>query len=97
MAGESAVGTLHASRVLEEVAAEGAAHDVVECLLHKLVAILLDDLFFSLADGALPAESNIEGTTFLVLLDCDDLLVFVLFGFAHVAVTKGQYVRRTEE
>lgn len=77
MAGESAVGALHASSVLEEVAAEGAAHDVVKRLLHKLVAILLDDLFFSLADGALSAETNIEGATFLVLLDCDGLSVFV--------------------
>ena len=34
-----AILTLHASRVLEELAAESATHDVVELLKHELVAI----------------------------------------------------------
>jgi hypothetical protein len=60
MTGVVAVRTLHTCRVLEEVAAERATHDVVELLLHKLVAVLLDNLFLALADSALATKTNVE-------------------------------------
>jgi hypothetical protein len=56
-----AIRTLHAGSVFEELATEGAAHDVVELLLHELVAILFDDLFFTRANSALSTESDIKG------------------------------------
>lgn len=71
MTGESAVSTLHACSILEKVATKGAAHDVVEGLLDKLVTILLDDLFFSLTNGTLSAKTNIEGPALIVLFDCE--------------------------
>jgi phosphatidylglycerophosphatase A len=64
-----AVSTLHASRVLEQFSAEGAAHDVVELLLDELVAILLVDFFFSLTDGSLTTKSVVECLLSFVLLD----------------------------
>lgn len=68
VAGILAVLALHASRVLEEVAAEGAPHDVVELMLDKLVAIHLVDLFLALADRALPIQAEIDRASFLLLL-----------------------------
>ena len=61
MASVLAVRTLHASSILEELAAESAAHNVVELLLHKLVPVLLVHLLFALANGSLAAEPSIEG------------------------------------
>lgn len=55
-----AVGALHTSRVFEKVAAECAAHDVVELLLHKLVTILLDHVFLALTNSSLSTKTDIE-------------------------------------
>lgn len=55
-----AVCTLHTSRVLQEIAAQRAAHDVIELLLHKLVPVLLDHIFLSLTDSTLSAETDVE-------------------------------------
>lgn len=66
-----AVGTLHASRILEEIAAEGAPHDVIELLLDELVAVLLVDFLLALTNGALAVETNVERPAILVLLGCD--------------------------
>lgn len=63
-----AIGTLHTSRVLEEVAAKRASHDVVKLLLDKLVAILLMNFVFLLTNGTLSTKSKIVVALFLVLL-----------------------------
>ena len=55
-----AIRTLHAGSVLEEFATKCTTHNVVELLLHEFVAVLLDDLFFALANGALSSKSGIE-------------------------------------
>jgi uncharacterized protein (UPF0212 family) len=60
VAGVVAVSTLHACRVFEEIAAERAAHDVVELLLHELVAILFDDLFLALTNSSLATKTDVE-------------------------------------
>ena len=72
MTGELAVFALHARGILEETAAERAAHDIVELLLDELVAILFVHFFLSLPDG-----------TFTVETDVERLLVFRLFDEAH--------------
>ena len=69
VAGVVAVGTLHARRVFEEIAAERAAHDVVELLLHKLVAILFDDLFLALTNSTLATKTDVE-RLFVVSVFC---------------------------
>jgi hypothetical protein len=69
VASKLAVGALHASRIFEQFSTQGAAHDVVELLLDKFVAILLVDFFLSLANGSLAAESLVERLLSLVLLD----------------------------
>ena len=63
-----AVGTLHTSRVLEEVAAKRASHDVVKLLLDKLVAILFVDFVFLLTNGTFASKTKIIVALFLVLL-----------------------------
>lgn len=67
-----AVFALHTSGILEEVAAERASHNVVELLNHKLMAVQLVDLFFTLANSSLTVEPNIERSP-----------VFVLFSETH--------------
>lgn len=69
MAGVLAVCTLHARSVFEEVTAEGAAHDVVECLHGELVAILFNDIFLLLTNGTLSVETDVERPSVLDLLD----------------------------
>ena len=64
-----AVRTLHASRILKQFSTESAAHNVVELLLDKLVAILFVDFFLSLTDGSLTSKSLIECRLAFVLLD----------------------------
>ena len=64
-----AVFTLHASRVFEEIPAEGAAHDVVELALDKLVAVHFVDLLLPLAHGALAVEASIHHAGGPVFLD----------------------------
>jgi hypothetical protein len=63
-----AVCTLHARSILEELSTQRAAHDVVELLCNKLVALLLVNLLFLLAYGTLAVETNVEGSTVLKLL-----------------------------
>lgn len=65
---EFTVGTLHTSRVLEEVAAKRASHDVVKLLLDKLVAILFVNFVFLLTNGTFTTKSKIVIAFFLVLL-----------------------------
>ena len=67
-----AVCALHASCVLEKVTAQRATHDVVECLQHELMAILLNDVFFLLSDSALSSKTNIESFAFFDLFDKRD-------------------------
>ena len=62
-----AVLTLHSRRVFEEIAAKSTTHDVVELPLYELVAVHLVNLFFSLTDGALSVETEIERMTILGL------------------------------
>lgn len=64
-----AVLALHAGRVFEEIAAESTAHDVVELMLDKLVAVHLVDFLLALADGALSTETDVDGSSIFVLLD----------------------------
>lgn len=67
MASVFAIFALHASRVFQEVAAKGAAHDVVELLKHEFVSVKLVDLLLALADGSFTVQPNIEGLLVLVL------------------------------
>jgi hypothetical protein len=63
-----AVRALHARGILEEISAQRTAHDVVELLGDKLVALLFVNLLLLLAHGTLSVETNVEGTTILQLL-----------------------------
>ena len=54
------VCTLHTSGILEKFSAKSAAHNVIELLLDKLVALLFMDFFLLLADGALSIQAYIE-------------------------------------
>lgn len=69
MAGELAVGALHAGSILEQFSAESATHDIVELLLDELVAILLVDFFLLLADGTLTTQAQIKWLLVSILLD----------------------------
>ena len=60
MASVLAVRALHASRVFEEVSTVRTAHDVVECLYREFVTVLLDDVFFLLANGTLTPKTSIK-------------------------------------
>jgi len=51
---------LHAGRVLEELGAESAAHNVVELLLNELVAVHLVNLLLALTDSTLTPETSIH-------------------------------------
>jgi hypothetical protein len=55
-----AIGTLHAGGVFEEVATEGATHNVVKLLRHELVSLFLVNFFFLLANGTLTVKTDIE-------------------------------------
>ena len=68
MASILAVFALHTSGVLEEVAAQSAAHDVVELLYDKFVSVQLVDLFFTLSDSTLAVQPDIERPSVSVLL-----------------------------
>ena len=64
-----AVGTLHTRRDVEEVAAERAAHNVVECLRSELVTILLHDILLLLSNSTFTVETDIKWPAILDLLD----------------------------
>ena len=55
-----AVCALHACGVLEKIATQGTAHDVVKLLLDKFVTILLDHVFFALSNGSLSAKTIVK-------------------------------------
>jgi hypothetical protein len=52
-----AVRTLHTSRVFQEVSTQSASHDVVELLLHELVAVHFVHFFLSRTDSALTIQT----------------------------------------
>lgn len=60
MAGILAVLALHTSRVLEEISAKRTAHDVVELVLDKLVAIHLVNFLLALSNSALSSQTKIH-------------------------------------
>lgn len=64
-----AVLALHTGAALEEIAAKGAAHDVVELALDKLVAVHLVDFLLLLTNGTLATKTQVQGTAVLVLAD----------------------------
>ncbi len=66
-----AIRTLHASRVLEEISAQGASHDIVELLLNELVSILLVHFFLSLANGTLAIETDVKWSSIFGLFHWD--------------------------
>lgn len=63
-----AIGTLHAGRIFQEVAAKSATHNVVELLRNELVTLLLVDFFLLLTDGTLTVQSDVEWSSVLQLL-----------------------------
>jgi len=67
-----AVRALHTGGILKELATERTTHNVVELLLDELVSVLLDDVFFTLANGTFATKTKIEG-----------LLVAGVFGERH--------------
>jgi hypothetical protein len=60
VAGILAVFALHTRRILEEVSAKRTAHDVVELVLYKLVAVHLVDLLLALSNSALSSQTEIH-------------------------------------
>lgn len=64
-----AVLALHAGAALEEIAAEGTAHNVVELPLDKLVAVHLVHLLLALPDGTFSAQTKVDGAAIRVLLE----------------------------
>lgn len=68
MTGVFAVFALHASRILEKVATQSTAHDVVKLLYDKLVTVQLVYLFFPLSHGTFTVQSNVEWSFIPVLL-----------------------------
>ena len=62
-----AVFTLHPGGILEEVSAKSAAHNVVELLKQKFMAIQFVDLFLALTNGTLPTQANIKRPTVFAL------------------------------
>ncbi len=62
--------TLHAGRVFEEVSTERTAHDIVKGLDGKLVAVLLNNIFLLLPNGAFSTKSDsFKAFSLLGLLD----------------------------
>lgn len=59
--------TLHTSRILQEIAAQSAAHDVIKLLEHELVAVEFMNFLFPLTDGAFTIEPEIEWSLVLVV------------------------------
>lgn len=63
-----AVSTLHTRSILEKFSAQRTAHDVVELLRDKFVALFLVNLLLLLPNCTLTVETNIERTAVLQLL-----------------------------
>ena len=60
VAGIFAIGTLHASSILEKIPAKSASHNVVELLRNKLVALFFVYLFLPLADCTLTVKTEVK-------------------------------------
>lgn len=75
--GVLAIRALHACSILEEFSAQRTAHDVVELLGDKLVALLFVNLLLLLAHGTLTVQTNVERTTVLQLLGCVPLACLI--------------------
>lgn len=61
---------LHTSRVLQEVAAQSAAHDIVELLEHELVTVEFMNLLFLLTNGAFAIKPEIKRPLVLIMFRC---------------------------
>lgn len=66
MASIFAIRALHACRILEEVTAKRATHDIVELLLHKLMPIHFVHFFLACTNGTFSSKPKIERTLILV-------------------------------
>lgn len=75
VAGILAISTLHAGRILQEIAAKSTAHDVVELLGDEFVTLLLVNLFLLLSNSTLTVQTDIERAAVLHLLGCTAMLV----------------------
>lgn len=60
VAGVFAICTLHSRRVLEEISAQRATHNIVKLLLDKFVTLFLVYFFFLLSNGSLSVEAKIK-------------------------------------
>lgn len=74
MASVLAVGTLHASRILQKISAKRTTHNVIKLLCNELMSLLFVDFFFSLTDGPLTVETYIKRSSSTYLFDCQILL-----------------------
>lgn len=63
-----AIRALHTSRVLEQVTAKSASHNVVELLLDELVALPLMYLLFLLTNSTLSVETQVKWSSLTGLL-----------------------------
>ena len=64
-----AVLALHACRVLEEIPAKCAAHNVVELVLDEFVAVHFVNFLLALTNGTLSTKTEINGAAVSVGLD----------------------------
>lgn len=62
-----AILALHARRILKELSAKSASHDVVELVLNKLVPVHLVDFLLALSDGTFTPKTEINLTSVVVL------------------------------
>lgn len=76
----SAVRTLHAGAIFEEISTKSTAHDIVELLLDKFMAILLVYVFFPLANSSFTAKSEVEGLLIFIVFDEGQRQVYASHG-----------------
>jgi hypothetical protein len=69
MARVLAVRALHSSRVLQEISAQSAPHNVIELLLDKLMPVLFMDFLSPLSNGTFPVQTDVEGSSVFALFD----------------------------
>jgi hypothetical protein len=70
VAGILAIGALHASCILEKIAAESTAHDVIELLCYEFVPVHFVHLLLALPNGTLAVEADIEPSPVFHLFCC---------------------------
>lgn len=68
---------LHTGRVLQEIATQSAAHDIIKLLENEFVAVEFMNFLFSLTDGALAIQPEIERSLVLVVFCCQILVIHV--------------------